>query len=76
MTLSENIQRLSNGIDPVVIAGRMTEAGLKTNEIVVDRWIKGTAVPSGDRIPYLAHALGTDPNGLYEGVLETSKAIA
>lgn len=70
MTLTENIQRLANGTQAVVIAGRMTELGCKTNEIVVDRWLKGENVPQGDKIPYLAQALGTDPNGLYEGILE------
>lgn len=76
MTLTENIQRLANGTDAVVIAGKMTEAGFKTNEIVVDRWLKGVAVPGGDRIPFLALALNTDPNGLYEGVIEPVEASA
>lgn len=73
MTLNENIKRLANGTPAVVIAGEMTKSGFPITESSVIRWLDG-ATPNGDAIPYLALVLGTDPNGLYEGVLPVKSA--
>lgn len=62
--LNERLARIIGDVSPVVIAGRMTEAGCPTTAQTVSYWISGERTPGGDRIPYLARALNITPNDL------------
>lgn len=58
------LKRLMGKTPPVVVAGRMTEAGYKTSEAAVYAWVNGTRAPHREAIPYLARALNVTPNDL------------
>ncbi len=66
MSVQEKIMRFAGELQPVIIAGRMTEAGCPTTETTVRRWFEGSGNVSFEKLPYLARALNCTVDDLVE----------